>query len=627
MNLFAKLRPWPFGLMITLITVSVADASAGQMEWTGTQSPSWFIGTNWSPVGPPGGSDDVIIDTINPNSTVIGLAAANARSLRVGDTGTGQLTIQNGHTLNNTHAVFIGDQAGSEGVVVVTDAGTVWNNGSNVFVGASGEGHLTIENSAQVSNNQAFVGPFQGGMGTVTVADAGSVWDNAFDVWLGQSGTGTLTVFDGAAVTSPNGFLGLQAGGQGFATVSGIGSTWSMTQDLTVGLNGFGSMIISDQAMVSNHTGTLGDGVGAVGEMTVSGSGSTWTNASQIIVGDQGNGTLLIEEGGSVANPAGSNIAVEEGSQGSVTLTGTGSIWDNSGGFFGIGGRGMASLTVVAGALLQGEDAVIAVFSPANASALVSGPDSRWSLTGNLTVAQQSGTGLLMVENGATVEVGRNLRVGQSGQTDGTALVTGAGSLLTIVGNLLIGSHNNSIAYFAVDADAVVGVGGEVILAEVAFPGGCDCELRVDGLLSAVGGTVINEDSRLRGAGSIGGGTTTIAGNVAPGSPIGTLSTRNLTLEATATLEFELDEPGGVNDRLLVNDDLILDGTLQIDNLGGFDEGSYTLIQYSGSLTDNTLDVVNLPAGFNALVDTSVPGQVLLVVESIDELFQDRFEQ
>ena len=69
------------------------------------------------------------------------------------------------------------------------------------------------------------------------------------------------------------------------------------------------------------------------------------------------------------------------------------------------------------------------------------------------------------------------------------------------------------------------------------------------------------------------------------------------------------------------------DGALQIIDLGGYGSGTYTLITYSGSLNDESLELTAMPDGFNAFLDTSNAGQVNLAVEPLsDGIFSDRFE-
>jgi hypothetical protein len=100
----------------------------------------------------------------------------------------------------------------------------------------------------------------------------------------------------------------------------------------------------------------------------------------------------------------------------------------------------------------------------------------------------------------------------------------------------------------------------------------------------------------------------------------GQLVTSKLTLLPTAVLDFGLTTPGANNPiRIAATGGLILDGTVNVNDLGGFTTGTYLLMTYTGTLTDNGLNVGTLPAGFNATVDNSTAGQVNLDVTAIPE--------
>ena len=55
---------------------------------------------------------------------------------------------------------------------------------------------------------------------------------------------------------------------------------------------------------------------------------------------------------------------------------------------------------------------------------------------------------------------------------------------------------------------------------------------------------------------------------------------------------------GGVNDLTQVGGNLTLDGMLNVTALSGFGNGTYTIITYSGALTDNGLTLGSMPSGF-----------------------------
>lgn len=100
----------------------------------------------------------------------------------------------------------------------------------------------------------------------------------------------------------------------------------------------------------------------------------------------------------------------------------------------------------------------------------------------------------------------------------------------------------------------------------------------------------------------------------------GQLVTPKLSLFPTAVLDFGLTTPGANNPiKITGTGGLILDGTVNVNDLGGFTTGTYLLMTYTGILTDNGLNVGVLPAGFSATVDNSTAGQVDLDVTAVPE--------
>jgi fibronectin-binding autotransporter adhesin len=73
---------------------------------------------------------------------------------------------------------------------------------------------------------------------------------------------------------------------------------------------------------------------------------------------------------------------------------------------------------------------------------------------------------------------------------------------------------------------------------------------------------------------------------------------------------------GGANDLLSIGGPFTLDGTLQVLELTGFGNGTYRLANYSGTFTNNG---INLEPAFTtahpgSFIDPSTPGQVNLIV-------------
>ncbi|GGD42837.1 hypothetical protein GCM10007235_13560 [Pseudoxanthomonas indica] len=144
--------------------------------------------------------------------------------------------------------------------------------------------------------------------------------------------------------------------------------------------------------------------------------------------------------------------------------------------------------------------------------------------------------------------------------------------------------------------------------------------LRVEGRLQ--GAVQVQNGSTLGGSGAI-AGRVDIAdgGHLAPGSSAGTLTLGELLLHTGSRLDYELGQAdvvgGGINDLVQVQGNLTLDGTLDVTDLGGFGNGVYRLFNYGGTLTNNGLQLGNLPAGTtqgDAVVQTSIGSEVNLVV-------------
>ena len=93
-----------------------------------------------------------------------------------------------------------------------------------------------------------------------------------------------------------------------------------------IGEDGTGTLYIIAGGTVSSGEFLMGENAGSNGTATVSGSGSLWTNTGGICtVGFEGNATLNITGGGQVSNS--NTTAVGAIGTGAVTVDGAGSTW------------------------------------------------------------------------------------------------------------------------------------------------------------------------------------------------------------------------------------------------------------------------------------------------------------
>ncbi|WP_168205985.1 S-layer family protein [Geobacter sp. FeAm09] len=223
-------------------------------------------------------------------------------------------------------------------------------------------------------------------------------------------------------------------------------STWTSSTAAYIGYNtGDGSLGIDGGSTVTDSTARLGYAAGKTGTATVDGSGSKWTNSSGLTLGYYGTGTLTITNGASVTGgSSGFSLGLYAGSNGSVTVNGTGSTWSSSGPLnVGYSGAGTGTVAVTNGATAGSGYGTIA-----NGTVTVDGTGSTWSTTtmnGSYGLfVGSSGTGTLNITNGSAVSVVGATTVGSLGKinfgTAGGALTTGmlyaSPSLITGTGTI-----------------------------------------------------------------------------------------------------------------------------------------------------------------------------------------------
>jgi hypothetical protein len=229
---------------------------------------------------------------------------------------------------------------------------------------------------------------------------------------------------------------------------------------------------------------------------------------------------------------------------------------------------------------------------------------------------QVSGNGQLIVTNAAANPGLILLGVGGTG----TLSLSGG---LTVVDRLVATGGVNSIVNFAsgeldVNVQTVVSNGAAFTVGDGTHAATFDLVrgthwfgngLNISGnaILTGVGtinAAVTLANNAVWAPGGLGGGTQTVVGATA--------------LNPTTILDYQFGAPGGLADLVNITGDLTLDGTLNVTDLGGFTNGTYTVFSYTGSLVDNTLSVGTLPAGLSGIVSNdTVDKLVLLVVSSI----------
>ena len=335
--------------------------------------------------------------------------------------------------------------------------------------------------------------------------------------------------------------------------VTGAGSFWTNSYDLAVGFQGSGnSMVISNGGTVAVlfTNSYIGDRRGASNNsVLVTGTNSLWTNASRLTVGNEegssGN-SLVISNGGTVVVGSSSVIGVNlNSSNNSVLVTGTNSLWTNSGNFV-VGGTGSGNRLVISnGGTVANADGRIGARGVDN-TALVTGAGSLWTNSGTLTIggSLQSGaaSGTLTVASGGTVTAAGGITIAALAGDTGTLNLGRFGTNDTggtiIAPTIAFGAGTGVINFNQSDAVTItsmisgagtlnqLGGGTTTLSASNTYTGATTVsggQLVVDGSIASSTVTVSNGGT-LAGSGSVGGIVLNLGSTISPGNSPGTLT-------------------------------------------------------------------------------------------------------
>lgn len=433
-------------------------------DWINPGAGDWFLDSNWADGSVPASVDDANVD--NNGLALIPSSGAVANTLTVGRAGAGALSVGSGGSLSSTLGL-IGDATGALGEVTLDGAGSSWDVAAGVIVGRSGQGTLSVRNGGVLSipegfdpavtyleNGDSFVGFSAGRNGSVVLDGAGSVWNNGKNLFVGRLGSGSLLISGGALVSNGSAWIGsanASDGASGNAIIDGAGSTWTNRGNLVVG-DGTGVLTIQHGGSVTAQGGFIGSGGDSEGSLTVDGAGSTFEATNVLEIGLFGHAMLSVKNGADITTRL-TSIGSGVNSSGNAVVDGAGSVWNNSEGI-GVGGSGNGTLTVQnlgvvtadalgvatatggagqlvvqSGGKVHGNIGAVGGTAGGSGSALVDGANSIWTL-GVLTVGG-FGTGSLGIRDGGTVALGGGsgkLTLGQWGGDGTLSIGTGPGT-------------------------------------------------------------------------------------------------------------------------------------------------------------------------------------------------------
>ncbi len=514
--------------------------------------------------------------TLGGNNSFGGTMALNGGTLVLASSnplGNSTLTAASGMQLDNSVALSLANTVNLAG-----DLSLVGNQNLTLDGLVNGTGGLAKRGTGKLTLNGA--NTFQGGVNLT-----GGNLAVGHDAALGE---GTLTVRNAAtleasrAVTLANNVqlsAALTLDGSNDFTLNGVinGSTELIK-------NGAGRLTLNGENRHSGGT-TVNAGDLSLGNAAALGDGMlTVTGNTQLdTAGPMRLGNTVNVDG--ALTVAGNNSLILDGQlNGNGTLRKTGandlSLTSNANTFSGMIDLQGGSLTT-AGNNALGQNATANVAASANL--FITNLARLASLNGNGTVTVSNGNNLTIGANGANSNFG--------GQLNGKGWLTKSGT-----GSLVLSGNNTLTGQTSVSAGS----------------------LRVDGALASTN-VLVYSGAALGGTGSIAGDVTLMSNaslNLTDGH---TLSVGSMGLGTQSIVNASLGAPalGGGTALVNVAGNLVLGGTLNISDAGGFGTGVYRLMNYGGSLTNSGMRFGNLPSSVQSSdlqLQTAVSNQVNLLV-------------
>ena len=510
------------------------------------------------------------VDNLNLGSSWVGGALPGSNDIAQWSAFvTGVNTVGLGANLN-----WAGIKIASPGGMVTLSAGNILDLGASGLDLSAASQNLTFNCLLNLSTNQSW----NIGSGR-TVAINSNISGTAM---LTLSGAGAVTFNGGSSATY---MLGAASSGYALNLTAGTMNF----QSGTLTLNGDGNS--EHSRIIGNSTFNLSGGTvnsayymrlgsGAEGTLsTLNVSGGVFNNTGEILFGfggAGGSGTLNIS-GGAVnsyylrmgdSNPNGTHTVNLDGG----TLTAARIFRNNATPVFNFNGGVLAAHAY---------------------------PITPWFEASVSNVFVKNG-GAIIDTAGKSVTIEPDIKP-FSGSTGGLTKI-GAGTL-TLSGT---GTYNGptTVSNGTLSINGNLYSGGDVFVLSNAT-------LSVNSQISGDSDVFVSGGATLTGTGVVAGAVTVLnGGKLNPGA--GQLTTGDLTLNPDATLTLALDATGNPAN-VQVNGNLVLDGHAIVSDLGGMSSGAvYAVINYTGTLTDNGLDV-DPYSSWSMTVDTSVPHVVRLV--------------
>lgn len=580
---------------IFTLSILAATAGAAQVTWNGGDATNnqWTQANNWGGAVPLTTDDVIFMATTTPanRQTVNTVADQTVNSVMFWDPT---------NSTANTFSPLIGASANSHKLTITT--GNITTYGLPQSYNARGRIQDSIQLPTGVSGTWSATG--------ARLETSGKIYGdstNTITLTTGTTGKSWYIFGDSTATYTGNWII---KGGDSTVRAGWSGSAPKITYDVISGAQN--QMHVDNLAVPVVITSEIFTTPTSAGSMfwltpgTVRLTGALTGKTSIGLNGSGGVGVIYIGDSSLGSQPVNTTTGGIGGQYGTFIIDKTKALPDtNTVGYSIQGGTG-ASIGKLLWNVADTVENPILIYSPE--SAVGSGV---W--TGTLGGQHTSGTLTLHGDIKLSTTNGRhNLTAATGGPVDITGLIK-PNTGVTNAGIIKIGPGIVKLSKTT----------GNTYQGTTTITAGTLLVNNTSGSGTGTGAVAVQTGATLGGSGFISGVVTSAGGILAPGNSPGTLTVGGLTLDGTSILSYELDAidqtvGSGINDLIQVNGNLTLDGTFNLDAIIGGSQlaaGSYRLINYTGSLTDNTLELgTGLPLGFTYSIDTATSGEVNLVI-------------
>ncbi len=372
----------------------------------------------------------------NGSATVKDLASSwtQSSSLFVGDAGDGSIDVESAGLLTTVGAISFGNATTGVGTGVVTGTDSTWNMASTLQIGVNGLASLSVSAGGRANTSLGTtIAANAGSEGFMLVTGAGSRWSTGA-VAVGSAGSGNLMINNSGIVnTTGDVTLASAAAGVGKATVTGTDSAWNITGGLNIAALGTGTLTVDKGASLA-ATGalTISNPAGAaVGTLNFDGgtiAAGGFTRSSGGIF-NWSDGALLIS--GGALNNGGENLTINGADLNDAPVlrlsSGAQSVAANLPNLT-IGTNRHAAVVVSGGSNFQTTTASLGTVDSGSGTLHVEGFNSKFSTTGELNIggtsATSGGLGTVSIGPAGSITAGGTLRLWGGGK-----ITVGGGTL------------------------------------------------------------------------------------------------------------------------------------------------------------------------------------------------------